>query len=110
MTPHASLGRIVIVPCDPEFNNGADHAPAIITRCWSEDYVNVRVVRDAPSDSPYPYDYMCSVNLLPERPGRIIFNSRDELPDGIPYVYTSSGKIMLYVGWWPPRIEGNPKP
>jgi hypothetical protein len=47
-----SAGRIVHVFADPRHNNGADVAPAIITRVWSEDEpvtVNVRVLHDGPA-------------------------------------------------------------
>lgn len=46
-TQTPSLGRIVLVPIEPEMNNGADTAPAIITRVWSDTTVNVRVLADS---------------------------------------------------------------
>lgn len=42
-----SLGRIVLVPADPAVNNGADIAPAVITRVWNDKVVNVRVLLDS---------------------------------------------------------------
>ena len=42
-----SLGRIVLAPVDPAQNNGADVAPAVITRVWSDEIVNVRVLLDS---------------------------------------------------------------
>lgn len=42
-----SLGRIVLTPVPPETNNGADIAPAIITRVWNDTRVNVRVLHDS---------------------------------------------------------------
>ncbi|MFF0139348.1 hypothetical protein ACFYRN_23240 [Streptomyces sp. NPDC005227] len=42
-----SLGRIVLVPADPAVNNGATVAPAIITRVFSDDVINVRVLLDS---------------------------------------------------------------
>lgn len=42
-----SVGRIVLVPMPPEMNNGADVAPAIITRVWSDSTVNLRVLADS---------------------------------------------------------------
>lgn len=45
--PTPSLGQIVLVPADPAVNNGADTAPAVITRVWTDDVVNVRVLLDS---------------------------------------------------------------
>ena len=45
--PKPSLGRVVLVPADPAVNNGADVAPAIITRVWNDNVVNVRVLLDS---------------------------------------------------------------
>ncbi|MFF0140471.1 hypothetical protein ACFYRN_28905 [Streptomyces sp. NPDC005227] len=42
-----SVGRVVHVPTDPAKNNGADIAPAVITRVWNDDCVNVRVLLDS---------------------------------------------------------------
>jgi hypothetical protein len=47
--PAPSLGRIVLVPIQPEMNNGATVAPAIITRVWSDTTVNLRVLADGES-------------------------------------------------------------
>lgn len=46
-----SIGCIVLVPIQPDSNNGSDVAPAIITRVWDEHplhgwLVNVRVLCD----------------------------------------------------------------
>ena len=45
--PKPTLGRIVHVLMDPAMNNGADIAPAIITRVWSDTTVNLRVLTDS---------------------------------------------------------------
>ncbi|MEV4858937.1 hypothetical protein [Streptomyces ossamyceticus] len=47
--PQPSIGRIVHVAADPSMNNGADIAPAVITRVWSDTVVNVRVLLDGDS-------------------------------------------------------------
>lgn len=41
-----SVGHIVLVPMDPTKNNGATQAPAVITRVWSAETVNARVLSD----------------------------------------------------------------
>lgn len=46
MMQKPSLGRIVLAPVDPAINNGADVAPAVITRVWNDTVVNVRVLCD----------------------------------------------------------------
>ncbi|MET9088129.1 hypothetical protein ABZX77_40670 [Streptomyces sp. NPDC004237] len=45
LTPR--IGQVVLVPANPAVNNGADVAPAIITRVWSAQVINVRVLLDS---------------------------------------------------------------
>jgi hypothetical protein len=52
MSQQPSVGRIVLVPMEPTSNNGAEVAPAIITRVWSPTCVNLRVIPDSPT-SPF---------------------------------------------------------
>lgn len=49
-----SIGRIVLIPTGPlgEYNNGAKVAPAIITRVWADNMVNLRVLLDG-NDTPW---------------------------------------------------------
>ncbi|MGW4108546.1 hypothetical protein [Streptomyces sp. NPDC004976] len=47
MVQKPSVGRIVLVPAEPTMNNGADVAPAIITRVWNDSTINVRVLLDS---------------------------------------------------------------
>ncbi|MFF1469126.1 hypothetical protein [Streptomyces mirabilis] len=46
-----SVGRVVLVGCNPAYNNGSTVAPAIITRVWSDTCVNARVLPDSPGPS-----------------------------------------------------------
>lgn len=72
-----SVGRIVLVPMEPSLNNGADVAPAIITRVWSETCVNVRVLRDG-----HETDWKTSLAL---------FDTAEEASVG-------------HACYWPPRV------
>ena len=40
------VGDVVLVAADPALNNGAEQAPAVITRVWSSTVVNARVLYD----------------------------------------------------------------
>lgn len=73
-----SIGRIVIVNVVPNFstNNGSNEAPAIITRVWNDELVNVKVLNDGPEN-----EWKTSVTLHDERP---------ENPG--------------HGAWWPPRV------
>lgn len=62
MTP--TIGRIVHVLVEPQVNNGSDVAPAIITRVWGDQCVNVRVLRDG---YPGPEEWMTSISLHASR-------------------------------------------
>lgn len=59
--PAPSVGRIVRVPMDPTTNNGADEAPAVITRVWNDTTVNVRILADA---APKAEDWRTSLVLV----------------------------------------------
>jgi hypothetical protein len=45
-----SVGRIVIARVEPVWNNGADLCPAIITRVWGDEMINVKLLPDGPQD------------------------------------------------------------
>ena len=50
-----TIGRVVIAQTNANFNNGANVAPAVITRVWGERpeggwTINVKVLRDALSE------------------------------------------------------------
>lgn len=48
-----SLGRVVLVPVNPDGNNGSPVAKADITRVVSDTTVNVRVVLDLPGQDDH---------------------------------------------------------
>lgn len=77
--PKPSLGRIVLTHVDPSQNNGSTTAPAVITRVWSDEMVNLRVFCDA---FTMPLS-KTSVRLLDEEP--------------------SAGDAR-HTAWWPPRV------
>lgn len=76
MSQKPSLGRIVLTFLTPEENNGSEVAPALITRVWSDDMVNVTVFPDA----EYGPVRRTSVRLVDSQP-------------------SESGPAC----WWPPR-------
>lgn len=71
-----SIARLVIVSMDPARNNGANEAPAVITRVWSDTLINVRVLSDGDG-----VEWRTSVELLDEKPAD-----------------------PRHVAWWPPRV------
>lgn len=76
-----SVGRIVLTPVNPTTNNGADVAPAIITRVWSDTNVNLRVLHDSENVS-----WKTSVKLC---------GSEEEARNPDMYGHTA---------YWPPRV------
>ena len=46
-----TVGRIVLVGCDPAYNNGSKIAPAVITRAWNVNCINARVLPDSAGPS-----------------------------------------------------------
>lgn len=80
-TPVPSIGRIVHVPMDPAQNNGADVAPAVITRVWNDVCINVQILADVPGNAwRSSLTYVESLDGLDGDPGR------------------------LYRWTWPPRV------
>lgn len=76
-----SLGRVVLVPMDPDSNNGLDHAPATVVRVWSDTSINVKVS----GDNNQPPEWRKSITLV------------DELPAFDP-------TKNMHVWCWPPRV------
>jgi hypothetical protein len=84
MTQKPSLGRIVIAAgIDPNTNNGATEAPAIITRVWSDDLVNIKVITDGETRA----QAKTSVKLY-----------------GTPEDYEASAATEPVGCYWPPRV------
>lgn len=88
MTP--SVGRIVHVIVSPRENNGADVAPAVITRVWNEQGINVRVLLDGP-DTPW----RTSVPLYESREALEAANAQMVISGGV--------RPPLFGAFWPPR-------
>jgi hypothetical protein len=81
-----SIGGTVLVRMLPNWNNGADVAPATITRVWSQAddgswTINVRVLADGET-----VEWRTSISLYLDQAA-----ADEAKPDG-----TSAG-------WWPPR-------
>jgi hypothetical protein len=72
-------------------NNGADVAPAIITRVWSDYSVNVRVFADA-SDVPW----QTSVSLYPDRAAADAAVA--------PAIEMHGDAADPRAAWWPERV------
>ncbi|MEU8710925.1 hypothetical protein [Streptomyces sp. NPDC048663] len=87
--PKPSIGRIVLVAVDPAWNNGADVAPAVITRVWSDTCVNVRAIADSHS-----VDWLTSVPL---------FETRAALDAHFDAV-TAAGAPRPNGAFWPERV------
>jgi hypothetical protein len=83
--PKPSVGRIVLVTVHPRDNNGAEAAPAVITRVWNDHLVNLRVLSDGPSTS-----WLTSVHL---------YDSRDELDEAATGAWYTAA-------YWPPLTDG----
>ena len=95
-----SVGRIVHVFADPRHNNGADVAPAMITRVWNEDEphsVNVRVLYDEDHTG-----WMTSVPLYDTR------EDAEAAQAKLVAEFEAAGSKPLdgppFRAFWPPRV------
>lgn len=95
-----SPGRIVLVFANPAYNDGADHAPAIITRVWNDQLVNVRVIWNGPPvPPPGRHDWLQSVPLYPDRDSAELAHL--ERWADVPEEHRPRPSNAA---WWPPRI------
>lgn len=90
MSNVAAVGRIVHVFVDPAQNNGTDIAPAVITRVWNEQGVNLKVLLDHADNI-----WLTSVTLCDDREAAEKVTS---------YRVTDSGKRYPAAAFWPPRV------
>lgn len=88
--PKAALGRTVHVFVDPARNNGSEIAPALITRVWTEQGVNVRVLLDG-TDVPW----LTSVTLC---------NDRESAEQVTSYRIADNGERYPAAAFWPPIV------
>jgi hypothetical protein len=89
-----SLCRIVLVAVDPKTNNGADVAPAVITRVWSDTMINVRVLLDTPEVPPSKTSITLYDSAEDMEAARV---QRDE---SSPHLVGS----LMHAAYWPPRV------
>lgn len=85
MSQRPSVGRIVHALVDPTRNNGSDVAPAVITRVFNDELVNVRILFDA-----HDIEWKTSVLLLPTKEA---LEARQPAIDGKPFG-----------AFWPPMV------
>jgi hypothetical protein len=88
-----AIGRIVHITMDPAENNGADVAPAIITRVWSDTCVNVRVLADS-----HATDWKTSVTIW-ETQDALNTHYDKLISDGVVAEGTRPSGAF-----WPPRV------
>ena len=101
-----TVGRIVHVIVDPKQNNGSDIAPAVITRVWSDECVNIRILHDGPSVPPegtHRQDWMTSIRL---------FESREAADEAHAHMWANlpaeQRPARPFACFWPPWVEHQP--
>jgi hypothetical protein len=89
-----SLGRIVLATVHPTTNNGSDTAPAVITRVFSDDLVNIRVLLDGVDR----VEAKTSIALYPDRAALDAAKAQrdQDQPHNAGYTFTGA--------YWPPRV------
>lgn len=91
-----SIGRIVLATVDPRSNNGSDVAPAVITRVFGDDLVNVRVLLDG-SDAPWK----TSIRLHEDRETLEAAAEKWRADLG---AVGNDVNLVFHAAYWPPRV------
>lgn len=68
MTRPPRVGDVVLVAADPIQNNGAETAPALVTRTWTGTSINVRVLYDNDT-APEWRTSLVHADVLPDHDG-----------------------------------------
>jgi hypothetical protein len=89
-----SVGRIVLVMVHPVTNNGADVAPGIITRVWTDEMVNVVVFLDGANGAKA----RTSVPLHPDR------EALDAAAAQRDPAHPHAADTNFTAAYWPPHI------
>lgn len=95
-----SPGRIVLVFAGPGFNDGPDHAPAVITRVWGDGLINARVLWNGPAmPPPGRRDWLQHIPLYPDRDTAELAHL--ERRAAVPGEHRPP---PADAAWWPPRL------
>ena len=96
-----SIGQMLIVEgIDSKINNGSDVAPAVITRAWSPDLVNVRAFLDGNAEEGTLG--ITSVELHPDRERYLV--ARDGKLASLRDAGHAESELRYIAAYWPPRI------
>jgi hypothetical protein len=84
-------GRIVIVEGDLVSSNGADTAPAIVTRTWGQNSDGTHTINATTFPDNSPSRVVSSIRLYPDREAAMSGDARKSF----------EGATVAY---WPPRV------
>lgn len=88
-----AVGRTLHIFAHPGENNGADHAPATITRVWSDTLVNVHVMPDG-----HNCYWRTSVEVFPSREA-----AEAKRLEMVEAGLWAANHVPLYA-YWPPKV------